>query len=104
KAFAIEGGIVRGACASAVGGKCRLVRVHKGHALGRRIAAALAVFAARERLNPGQKSLRHEFDRLTKPPAIHREGRMHVEAVSSARTRRVWTSERRTVITDVHHS
>src|SRR5262249_58615285 len=55
KAFAIESGIVVGARARAVGSKSRLVGVHKGHALGRRVAAAPAVFAARQRPDLGQK-------------------------------------------------
>src|SRR5215472_15447021 len=82
KAFAIESGIVIGARACAMRGKSRLVSVDEGHALGRGIAAAL--LAARERPDLGQKLLRHEVHRLTRPLAIDGEGGMHVEAIASA--------------------
>src|SRR5207302_4682484 len=99
KAFAIESGIVVAARARAMRGKSRLVRVDKGHALARGIAAAL--LAARQRPDPGQKLLRHEVHRLTQPLAVDGEGRVHVEAVASARTGRVEVSKRGVAVAHV---
>jgi hypothetical protein len=64
KAFAVEGRIIVGARAGAVGGKGRLMGVDEGHALGRGIATAPAVLAERERLDPGQEFSRHEIHGL----------------------------------------
>ncbi len=99
KAFAIESGIVVAARARAMRGKSRLVGVDKGHALARGIAAAL--LAARQRPDPGQKLLRHEVHRLTQPLAVDGEGRVHVEAVASARTGRVGAGKRGVAVAHV---
>src|SRR2546430_9049608 len=99
KAFAIESGIVVAARARAMRGKSRLVRVDKGHALARGIAAAL--LAARQRPDPGQKLLRHEVHRLTQALAVDGEGRVHVEAIASARARRVGAGKRGVAVAHV---
>src|SRR5207237_10705105 len=84
--------------------KRRLGGVHKLPALGRRTSASPAVFAARERLNAGQKLLRHEGHGLTQPLAIHREGRMYVEAVASARAGRLGARKGGIAVGDVNDS
>ena len=70
------------------------MRIDERHALGRGITARLAVFAACQRLDAGQKFSRHELRGLAQPFAVGREGRMHVEAVASARAGRVGAGER----------
>ena len=83
-------------------GKGRLVILDEGHAVGRGIAASLAVFAARERLDSGQEPVRDEIHGLAQPFAIDRERRMHVEAVASAGAGRVGAGKRGIAVAHVN--
>src|SRR5919204_467254 len=65
KTLPIEDGIFFAARARAMRGKSRLVRIHEGHAFGRRISTVAAVLAARERLDSRQELLRDEVRGLT---------------------------------------
>ena len=78
-----SGSCVR-ARADAVLRERRLMRVDEGHAVGRRIAAELAVAQRDSALIFGRNSLDTKSRHAAQPLAVGAEGRMHVEAVAPA--------------------